>query len=65
MFVSAAYPPNQVVDTIGAGDTFNAALIHSLSSNKTLQDALSYSCEVAGAKCGLIGYEGLRTLNLT
>ncbi|XP_008297313.1 ketohexokinase isoform X3 [Stegastes partitus] len=56
---SDAFPPERLVDTLGAGDTFNAAVIHSLSAGGSLQEALTYGCRVAGAKCGFHGYDGI------
>lgn len=32
---SDAFPPETLVDTLGAGDTFNAAVIHKLSTGET------------------------------
>ncbi|XP_026969403.1 ketohexokinase isoform X5 [Sagmatias obliquidens] len=48
-----------VVDTLGAGDTFNASVIFSLSQGKSMQEALSFGCQVAGKKCGLQGFDGI------
>ncbi|XP_038308856.1 ketohexokinase isoform X3 [Canis lupus familiaris] len=56
---SDAFPPPRVVDTLGAGDTFNASVIFSLSQGKTMQEALRFGCQVAGKKCGLQGFEGI------
>eukprot|EP00069_Balaena_mysticetus_P008035 bmy_01071T0 len=56
---SDAFPPPQVVDTLGAGDTFNASVIFSLSQGKSMQEALSFGCQVAGKKCGLQGFDGI------
>ncbi|KAK9296499.1 hypothetical protein QLX08_009541 [Tetragonisca angustula] len=104
---SPAFPPQKVVDTLGAGDTFNAAVIHLLNKAKlefirrrklksyemnsalqkdveikrnikmnyniessecshtefitqnVLQAAVSFACQVAGAKVGLKGYNKL------
>ncbi|KAG8522458.1 Ketohexokinase, partial [Galemys pyrenaicus] len=56
---SDAFPPPRVVDTLGAGDTFNASVIFSLSQGKTMQEALRFGCLVAGKKCGLQGYDGI------
>ncbi|KAK2915553.1 ketohexokinase isoform X2 [Channa argus] len=56
---SDAFPPETLVDTLGAGDTFNAAVIHTLSSGGSLQEALTFGCNVAGRKCGFHGYEDI------
>ncbi|NXG81076.1 KHK Ketohexokinase, partial [Baryphthengus martii] len=56
---SDAFPPETLVDTLGAGDTFNAAVIFMLSAGKTLQDALTFGCQIAGRKCGIQGFDGI------
>ncbi|XP_054640771.1 ketohexokinase isoform X5 [Dunckerocampus dactyliophorus] len=56
---SEAFPPERLVDTLGAGDTFNAAVIHKLSNGARLEDALTFGCAVAGSKCGFHGYDGV------
>ncbi|KAF0034647.1 hypothetical protein F2P81_012405 [Scophthalmus maximus] len=56
---SDAFPPETLVDTLGAGDTFNAAVIYTLSNGGSLQDALTFGCRVAGGKCGFHGYDGI------
>ncbi|XP_026564265.1 ketohexokinase isoform X4 [Pseudonaja textilis] len=56
---SDAFSPETVVDTLGAGDTFNAAVILALSKGNTLPAALTYGCQVAGRKCGVHGYDGI------
>ncbi|XP_068792676.1 ketohexokinase isoform X2 [Struthio camelus] len=56
---SDAFPPAAVVDTLGAGDTFNAAVIFALSEGQSLQDAVTLGCRVAGRKCGVQGYDGI------
>ncbi|XP_016064879.1 PREDICTED: ketohexokinase isoform X2 [Miniopterus natalensis] len=56
---SDAFPPPRVVDTLGAGDTFNASVIFSLSQGKSMQEALRFGCQVAGKKCGLQGFDGI------
>lgn len=48
-----------VVDTVGAGDTFNAGLIHGLATGMTLQEALQYAVGLAGKKVGQEGLLGL------
>ncbi|XP_041927276.1 ketohexokinase isoform X3 [Alosa sapidissima] len=56
---SDAFPPEALVDTLGAGDTFNASVIYTLSRGGSLQKALSFGCQVAGRKCGIHGYDGI------
>ncbi|XP_062863865.1 ketohexokinase isoform X2 [Trichomycterus rosablanca] len=56
---SDAFPPEKLVDTLGAGDTFNAAVIYNLSKGGTLQEALTFGCQIAGKKCGVHGYDGI------
>ncbi|XP_065574268.1 ketohexokinase-like isoform X2 [Artemia franciscana] len=57
---SSAYPPKKVIDTLGAGDTFNATMIYSLMQNIPLQQSLDIACRISGAKVGQKGYHGLR-----
>uniref|UniRef100_UPI00358EA583 ketohexokinase n=1 Tax=Myxine glutinosa TaxID=7769 RepID=UPI00358EA583 len=56
---SPAFPPPCLVDTLGAGDTFIAGVIHILSSGASLQEAITFGCKLAGRKCGMEGYDGL------
>ncbi|XP_035666770.1 ketohexokinase-like isoform X3 [Branchiostoma floridae] len=55
-----AYSPGQVVDTLGAGDTFNGAIIAAMCRSLPLDEVLKFGCRVAGRKCGQFGYRGLR-----
>ncbi|XP_060789797.1 ketohexokinase-like isoform X2 [Neoarius graeffei] len=56
---SDAFSPEKLVDTLGAGDTFNASVIYSLSNGGSLQEALTFGCQIAGKKCGIHGYDGI------
>ncbi|MBE9562089.1 MAG: ketohexokinase, partial [Proteobacteria bacterium] len=56
---SSAYPPSQIIDTLGAGDTFNAGIINSLCKQHDLATALTSACKLAGKKCGQFGFKGL------
>lgn len=59
LFHSKTYDLPQVVDTLGAGDTFNAALIDGLINKLELSQALTKACQLAGRKCGQQGLTNL------
>ena len=60
MLHSPAFPPARVVDTVGAGDTFNAALIFQVAGgNADVASTLRFACAVAGRKVGQRGFAGL------
>jgi len=59
LYHAPAAPPPQVVDTIGAGDTFNAGMIGSLAAGLPLRDSLAAACRLAGRKVGQVGFDGL------
>ncbi|KAL5016278.1 hypothetical protein ScPMuIL_005867 [Solemya velum] len=62
LFVSHTFPPVLVVDTLGAGDTFNGSCIYALNKGHSIQKAITLGCKVAGAKCGLKCIKDLKTL---
>ena len=59
LFHSPAYPPPQLIDTLGAGDTFNAGIIDALLRGLTLEEALHQACRLAGRKCGQPGLDSI------
>ena len=61
LFHQAALPAQQIIDTLGAGDTFNAGLIHALINDFSIEYALNFACQLAGAKCGQSGLTNLMT----
>ncbi|KAJ8893174.1 hypothetical protein PR048_005757 [Dryococelus australis] len=60
IYHSPGFPPHCVVETLGAGDTFLAAAVFSLSSGHSLRHAITFACRIAGAKVGMYGYSGIR-----
>lgn len=65
LVTSACFPPDKLRDTLAAGDTFNAATIFALMEGKTLIEAITFGCKVAGAKCGMQGIKGLRDVKFS
>ncbi|MFO7955147.1 PfkB family carbohydrate kinase [Thioalkalivibrio sp.] len=49
----------RVVDSVGAGDTFNAGLIHALVSGQPPEQALTTAVRLAERKLAQVGFEGL------
>jgi ketohexokinase len=56
---AGAVVPPRLVDTLGAGDTFNAGVIAARLAGAGLDDALTRACALAGSKCGMMGFDGL------
>jgi ketohexokinase len=56
--VPAVIPP-RIIDTLGAGDTFMAGLIHGIVKGLQLEPSVAVACELAGRKCGQTGFDGL------
>lgn len=54
---SPACPPPKLVDTLGAGDVFNAGMIDRLARGFRPNEALEFACRLAGRKCGVSGLE--------
>ncbi len=56
IFHSPAFIADKIIDTIGAGDTYNAGLIHSIINNTPLDKAIEFACKLAGKKCAQSGF---------
>lgn len=59
IYHSPAFEPPTVVDTVGAGDTFNAGFIDAQCRGLGLEESLVHACRLAGKKCGQIGFDNL------
>jgi ketohexokinase len=59
IFHQAAFIPVKVIDTLGAGDVFNAGIIHQLLSYANVPDVLLFACRLAGKKCSAKGISNL------
>lgn len=55
----AAFPVAQLVDSLGAGDTYNAGLISQLAQKIAPAKALAFACELAANKCTQHGFTDL------
>lgn len=53
----AGYRVN-IVDTTGAGDTFNAAFVYSLIQHDSLEKSLEFACACAAISVGYLGARG-------
>ncbi|MCW8854636.1 MAG: PfkB family carbohydrate kinase [Gammaproteobacteria bacterium] len=58
-FFSSAFYIDKAIDTIGAGDTFNAGFIHAQLNKLNINESLIYACKLAGLKCTKDGLTNL------
>ena len=56
---SPAFPPAEVVDTLAAGDVFNAGVIDARLRGLSGPSVVEWACRVAGYKCGVQGLDRL------
>lgn len=59
LYYAPAHAISPLVDTLAAGDVFNAALIDGLRKGLALEFVLSRAVNLAGHKCGRRGLEGV------
>jgi len=60
IFKSPSYPPKNLIDTLGAGDSFVGSTISQLNKGIPVAEAISFGCRFAGAKCGQMGLENVQ-----
>ncbi len=60
-----AFHCESLIETLGAGDTFNAGLIASFINQKSPQQALAFACELAAKKCQQSGFDDLISPDLS
>ena len=58
-YLHEAVVPEVVVDTLGAGDTFNAGIISACMDGLDVEASLALACQLAGKKCGQSGFDDL------
>lgn len=56
---AAPWMPPKVIDTLGAGDVFNAGIIHGMIQQKSPDRVLADAVGLAGKKCGQSGFARL------
>lgn len=59
-YTCPSFPPEKIVDTLGAGDTFCAATLFALNKGKEIQEAIKFGSKIAGLKVGFYGYDGIK-----
>jgi ketohexokinase len=59
LYQRPACPAIPLVETLGAGDVFNAAVIHGMAAGHPLPRILDFACGLAGRKCTQTGFAGL------
>ncbi|NBC48258.1 MAG: ketohexokinase [Gammaproteobacteria bacterium] len=59
LFFAPAQPPDRILDTIAAGDVFNAAALDALLHNAGPAAVLEQANALAGRSCGQHGIDGL------
>jgi len=59
LLFAPAQPPAKVIDTIAAGDVFNAAAIAALLDKQPVDQVLKSANALAGHSCGQLGIDGI------
>jgi len=64
LYHSEANNKIKIIDTVGAGDTLNAALIHANLLRLPMLKRLQLACDLASRKCAQDGFEDLDVIGL-
>ncbi|MBK5940780.1 hypothetical protein CCR96_16295 [Halochromatium roseum] len=59
LLFAPAQPPAKIIDTIAAGDVFNAAAIAALLDQQPIDQVLQTANALAGHSCGQLGIDGI------
>ncbi len=62
LYQQPAWKPEKVIDTLGAGDAFNSAIIDATLCRLSVESVLAWACKVAGYKCGIQGFDAISSL---
>ncbi len=55
----AAFPASPLIESLGAGDTYNAAIIYALANMQPVNAAIKSACQLAAKKCTQTGFDNL------
>ncbi|XP_055371360.1 ketohexokinase-like [Condylostylus longicornis] len=58
-----AFPPDNIIDTLGAGDSFCAAAIYALSNGENCFKSVEFGNRIAGFKLSFYGYDKISEFN--
>ncbi|ODN00024.1 Ketohexokinase [Orchesella cincta] len=57
-----AYVPDKIIDSLGAGDTFNSTVIYCLHKGLDVSTSVDLGCRIASEKLKIRGFKGIRDI---